>query len=52
MNRVVMKRRWVATIRADGKTRYLGYHNSVEDASAAYQAAVTQYRGSFLGAQQ
>lgn len=44
--------RWMATIRADGKTKYLGKFKQKDDAASAYQSAVSRYRGHFLEASQ
>lgn len=37
--------RWQATIRIEGKLRWLGSFDSAEDAARAYDDAVLQYRG-------
>lgn len=40
-------KRWLATIRVDGKARYLGIFRDKEAAAAAYQAAALQHHGQF-----
>jgi hypothetical protein len=39
--------KWRADIRIDGVLRYLGLHDSMEDAAAAYKAAAEHYFGEF-----
>jgi hypothetical protein len=43
------KHKWFASIRVGGKTKSLGRFTEKEDASAAYQRAVAEHRGHFLG---
>lgn len=40
--------KWMATIRGEGKTRYLGKFEDKNDAAKAYEDAVARYRGHFL----
>ena len=41
------KERYVAHIRTDGKSRYLGYFDKKEDAARAYNLAAQQFFGKF-----
>lgn len=45
-------KKWQVAIRADGKTRYVGYFRNLEDAAAAYAAASANLHGSFGRADQ
>lgn len=42
--------KWLAYIRVNGRNRYLGYHETVEAASAAYARAAIALRGEFARA--
>lgn len=44
------RRKWMATIRVDGRTKALGRFEDIRDADKAYRAAVSQYRSAFLEA--
>ena len=39
---------WMATMRVEGKTKYLGRFKDIEDAAAAYSQAEKRHRGDFL----
>lgn len=42
------RRKWYASIRVSNKTKALGRYDDIDEASAAYQAAVKRHRGHFL----
>lgn len=42
--------RWIASIRADGKTTHLGYFATAEEAAQAYREAATRLHGEFARA--
>lgn len=43
------RRKWYASISLDGKTKSLGAHSDIGDAKKAYEDAVIENRGHFLG---
>lgn len=47
VSRATNGQRWVAQIRKDGRTRYLGSFETPEEASACYQAAALEVHGEF-----
>ena len=40
-------RKWLATISVEGQTKYLGFHNTPEDAHQAYVAGAIKYFGEY-----
>ncbi|RAS13529.1 HNH endonuclease [Ensifer adhaerens] len=43
------RQKWFASIRVNGKTKSLGRYQDINEAARAYDGAVKQYRGHFLG---
>ncbi len=43
------KQKWAAHIYAEGRSRYLGYYLTKEDAALAYNEAAKKYHGRFAG---
>lgn len=42
--------RWLASIRINGKSKYLGLYQTAEDAAAAYRTAAVEHFGEFANA--
>jgi len=43
------EKKWKAQIRVNGKSRHLGYYNSIHDAKAAYDSEFHKVTGAFSG---